>query len=54
MMEEEFYSTIKLNSGEELVAKVCYLKDEDSLLVESPMLVENHRQSQGPMQFRTL
>lgn len=44
MMEEEFYSTIKLNSGEELVAKVCYLKEEDSLLVESPMLVENHRQ----------
>tara|TARA_A100001234_G_scaffold209909_1_gene209198 strand:- start:228 stop:620 length:393 start_codon:yes stop_codon:yes gene_type:complete len=39
-MEEEFYSTIKLSTGEELVAKVCYLPEEDSLLVEKPMLVE--------------
>ena len=39
-MEEEFYSTIKLSTGEELVAKVCYLPEEDSLLVETPMLVE--------------
>jgi hypothetical protein len=40
MMEEEFYSTIKLISGEELIAKVCYLPEEDSLLLESPMIVE--------------
>jgi hypothetical protein len=40
MMEEEFYSTIKLISGEELIAKVCYLPEEDSLLLESPMVVE--------------
>ena len=39
-MEEEFYSTIKLSTGEELVAKVCYLPEEDSILVEKPMLVE--------------
>jgi hypothetical protein len=39
-MEEEFYSTIKLSTGEELIAKVCYLPDEDSLLVEKPMIVE--------------
>jgi len=39
-MEEEFYSTIKLSTGEELVAKVCYLPEEDSLLIEKPMLVE--------------
>ena len=39
-MEEEFYSTLKLASGEEIVAKVCYLPDEDSLLVANPMLVE--------------
>lgn len=39
-MEEEFYSTIKLTSGEEIIAKVCYLRDEDSLLVEHPLLVE--------------
>ena len=40
MMEEEFFSTIKLTSGEEIIAKVCYLPDENSLLVENPMLVE--------------
>ena len=39
-MEEEFYSTIKLTSGEEIIAKVCYLPDEDSLLIENPMTVE--------------
>jgi hypothetical protein len=39
-MEEEFYSTIKLSTGEELIAKVCYLPEEDSLLVEKPMIVE--------------
>ena len=38
-MEEEFYSTIKLTSGEEIIAKVCYLPDEDSLLIENPMTV---------------
>ena len=41
-MEEEFYATIKLSTGEELVAKVCYLPEEDSLLVEKPMVVETH------------
>jgi hypothetical protein len=40
MMEEEFFSTIKLTSGEEIIAKVSYLPDENSLLVENPMLVE--------------
>ena len=39
-MEEEFYSTIKLTSGEEIIAKVCYLPEEDSLLLENPLLVE--------------
>ncbi len=39
-MEEEFYSTIKLTSGEEIIAKVCYLSDENCILVENPMLVE--------------
>ena len=39
-MEEEFLSTIKLTSGEEIIAKVSYLPDENSLLVDNPMLVE--------------
>jgi len=40
MMEEEFYATIKLSSGEELISKVCYMVDEDSLLMENPLLVD--------------
>ena len=43
-MEEEFYSTIKLTSGEEIISKVCYLPEEDSLLLDNPMLVEKHVQ----------
>lgn len=40
-MEEEFYSTIKLCSGEEIIAKVCYLPEENSILVENPKLVDS-------------
>jgi|TARA_B100001964_G_scaffold148762_1_gene163913 hypothetical protein len=39
-MEEEFYSTIKLTTGEEIVAKVHYLDNENQLLVENPKKVE--------------
>ncbi len=46
-MEEEFFSTLKLTSGEEIIAKVCYLPDEDSLLVENPMLVEKLTQKKN-------
>lgn len=47
MMEEEFFSTLKLTSGEEIIAKVCYLPDENSLLVENPMLVEKISQKKN-------
>ena len=43
-MEEEFYATVKLLSGEELVAKVCYLPDEDKVILEKPLMVENAKQ----------
>ena len=46
-MEEEFYATVKLISGEELVAKVCYLIQEDSLLLENPMLVDRVAQKKS-------
>lgn len=39
-MEEEFYATIKLTSGEELISKICYLPEEDSIILDTPMLVE--------------
>ena len=46
-MEEEFYATLKLISGEEVVAKVCYLPDEDKLLLDKPLVVENAKQKKG-------
>ena len=46
-MEEEFYATVKLLSGEELVAKVCYLVDEDKVMLERPLMVENSKQRKG-------
>ena len=49
-MEEEFYATIKLISGEELVAKVCYLPEEDKIMLEKPMQVENAKQRKGQVE----
>ena len=49
-MEEEFYATIKLLSGEELVAKVCYLPDEDKVMLEKPLMVENAKQKKGHLE----
>ena len=46
-MEEEFYATIKLLSGEELVSKVCYLPDEDCILQQNPMEVECAKRRKG-------
>ena len=49
-MEEEFYATIKLVSGEEVVAKVCYLPDEDKVILDRPLAVENAKQKKGQME----
>jgi hypothetical protein len=49
-MEEEFYATVKLLSGEELVAKVCYLSDEDKVILERPLEVENAKQRKGQVE----
>tara|TARA_B100000035_G_scaffold118296_1_gene100308 strand:- start:603 stop:986 length:384 start_codon:yes stop_codon:yes gene_type:complete len=46
-MEEEFYATIKLTSNEEIIAKVCYLTDEECLLVEKPLLVTRANQKRN-------
>lgn len=46
-MEEEFYSIIKLISGEEIICKVCYLPEEDSLLIENPLKVEKVSHKKG-------
>ena len=38
-MEEDFIATIKLTTGEELISKVSYMPDDDSLVLDSPMEV---------------
>jgi len=49
-MEEEFYATVKLLSGEELVSKVCYLPEEDKIMLERPLMVENAKQRKGQLE----
>ena len=49
-MEEEFYATIKLVSGEEIVSKVCYLPDEDKILLDKPLQVEQAKQKKGQLE----
>jgi len=49
-MEEEFYATLKLVSGEEVVAKVCYLPDEDKIMLDRPLMVENAKQKKGQVE----
>ena len=38
-MEEDFIATIKLTTGEELISRVSYMPDDDSLVLDSPMEV---------------
>ena len=38
-MEEDLIATIKLTTGEELISKVTYMPDDDSLVLDSPMEV---------------
>ena len=42
-MEEEFFATIKLGSGEEIISKVCYVPDDDMIILHDPMKVEHVR-----------
>ena len=49
-MDEEFLATLKLMTGEEIVAKVCYLEDEDKVLLENPLQVESAKQRKGQLE----
>ena len=46
-MEEEFYASIKLTSGEEIVAKVSYDPDDDVIVVLEPRVVEKVEQKKS-------
>ena len=53
-MEDDFYATIKLKSGEEIFAKVGYSEEEDRifLLLESPITIEKIKNRGGIQGFR--
>lgn len=51
MKNEEFYSTIKIVTGEEIVAKVIYLEDEDKVMLEDPLVVEMQRSRKGLLEI---
>ncbi|MGA1433402.1 MAG: hypothetical protein ACO32T_06450 [Candidatus Nanopelagicaceae bacterium] len=40
-MEEDFLATLKLVTGEEIISRVTYMPEEDSLVLENPLEV-NH------------
>ena len=45
MMEDEFFATVKLVSGEELLTKVCYVPDDEIVILHDPMLVQHVKAS---------
>ena len=50
-MDEEFFATVKLITGEELVSKVCYLEDEDKVMLENPLQVDPAKQRKGQLEI---
>ena len=46
-MEEEFFASLKLTTGEELISKVSYMADQDTLILDRPMVVEKIIQKRG-------
>ena len=54
MMQDDFYATIKLKSGEEIFALVGYSEEKDRifLLLESPITIEKIRNRGGVQGFR--
>tara|TARA_Y100001970_G_scaffold256368_1_gene334031 strand:+ start:1800 stop:2219 length:420 start_codon:yes stop_codon:yes gene_type:complete len=49
--EEEFIGTVKLISSEEIISTVCYLPDEDKVLLQSPLQVESARTRKGNLEI---
>ena len=50
-MGEEFFATLKLITGEEIVSKVVYLEDEDKVLLENPLQVDSAKQRKGQLEI---
>ena len=54
MIEEDFYATIKLKSGEEIFAKVAASEEEDRtmLLVSHPIVVQELKGKMGTVGYK--
>lgn len=54
MIEEDFYATIKLKTGEEIFAKVAATEEEDRtlLLVSNPIIVSEIKGRMGIMGYK--
>ena len=54
MMEDDFYATIKLKSGEELFAKISYSEEEDRtfLLLSAPITIEKIKNRGGIIGYK--
>ena len=54
MIEDDFYATIKLKSGEEIFAKVGYSEEEDRtfLLLDTPITIERIKNRGGLLGYR--
>ena len=50
-MGEEFFATVKLITGEEIVSKVVYLEDEDKVMLENPLQVDSAKQRTGALEI---
>ncbi len=49
--EEDFFASVKLISGEEVLAQVCYLPDDDKVVMNRPLQVEVARQKKGNVEI---
>ena len=50
-MGEEFFATVKLITGEEIVSKVVYLEDEDKVMLENPLQVDSAKQRKEALEI---
>ena len=53
-MEEEFYATVKLKTGEEIYAKVCPSEEEHKtfLILFSPIIISQFKNRMGMIGYR--
>ena len=54
MMEDEFYATLKLKTGEEIFCKVCASEEEERtlLLVSHPITVQEIKNKVGIIGYK--